>query len=469
MANTIQIDGINVYSNPVFVTDCSFPIVNWQKSCKMDDVRANLPIHIGFWNHNTVAPALTGVQYEIKKTPTPSGNACLNDLGVVTSKSDLCELIAPNMVLAGLKTPVLDLFQTRDEFCRRRNILSKQWCVFNPDGTLALGNKIAIEFDRYLMSTVYTALINEIYKYAIIGDSANSSVIFKPNEPDGLYTQLKAGWDQSAAYPCPNVWNVATEIDWADMTGKPVGTLASPDDVTVAGKTITVMGVTYQIPVGLNLAQFFDQLWIDRVVADTENVGGASMWELHIPQGQGNCLLKAASCMKPCDKDGCNAFLNDPGLRDRYARNYTQRIIELYPSGYRLPMFESNNLTNEMWFGPRDVGGRPTYGLFFDDMTRYFTGTLVNGVYAGKEGFGWNDEYDPLGLIPSNMLMSAQPGGLEDRAIYWEMHRTGHCIEGSMLARFAVLVCERHLWLHIKNCVCPTLIQVCADPVTVVP
>jgi hypothetical protein len=341
--------------------------------------------------------------------------------------------------------------------------------VFNSDGTLALGNPIAVQFDRYLMTTVYTALINEIFRVAITGDSANASVIFKPTEPDGLYTQLKAGWEQSATSPCPQVWNICTTIDWADLTGKAAGVMASPDDVTVVGKTITVHGKTYAIPAGLNLPAFFEQLWIDRIVQDTAGVGGAGMWELHVPRGQKQCMLQAAGCMKPCSSANCNAFLNDPQLRDRYARNYNNSIVELYPSGRQLPMFESNYLQNEMWFGPKDVGGRPTYGLFFDDMTRYFTGSLINNATWGREGFGWNDDYDPLALIPSDMLRSAQPGGLEDRAIYWSLRRDENCIKGSMMARFALLACERHLWLNIRNITCPTLIDACATPITVIP
>lgn len=453
MADSIlTLDGVRVDSAPVFMPDCNFPVTDWANCCYRDDFVNNFPIHVGHWSKNTKAPAIIGKKFKVK-TPAASTDDCELSIATVSTEMESCELVAPNMVDLALKTPDIKLTDLEEEFCRRRNILRGQLCVFNADGSLNPGNPWTFDFVKFAMTSVYSTLINELMRVAVEGDSANANPIFSPNEFDGFFTQLMGGWDQGSATPCPDTFNKATIIDWAALTG--TTGCASPDSRTIAGQSITIYGKTYQVPEGYNLAQFIDELWIPRIEKEANCVGGVTAWDMIVSEGFPTCFLKSTACMQPCNT--CANFFSDPNLRDKYAMAQTSKVAE-FLSGRRLPMMESSYVNDgDIWLGPRSVGGRPTYGLFVDDMDRFFG----NYRYANGDGYGQYDgTYDPFGIMPANELRN----NLEDRSVYWTLQRRGICVRGIMMMRAGVLTCSRNLFVKFTNVCCPSMINKCDTP-----
>ena len=454
----LKIDGLSIDSNPVFAVDCSFPITDFANCCERDDVIDNLPIHIGRWPRNTKAPAISKRKVKVKAA-TASKDDCLPGFPVVSVELDTCELIAPNMVDLGAKTGELKYSDVLDDFCNRRRVLPEQICVFDDNGNLAPGNEISEVFILDAMSVVFQTIAREHARVAMVGDDANTNDIFQPNEFNGFYTQLKGGWDTGST-ACPASYNTCTTIDWADLTGK---TDPEPGDRTVSGKTITAFGKTYSLPVGLNLPDFLDTLWIDKVQQTLDCVGGVTAWEMHAPLGFRACYLRAEACMKPCST--CFDMIDDR-IRSLYQKSVSGKFATLL-TGRSFPILESRYVeSNELWFGPRTVGGRPTYGLFLDNMDRYFgRGPKINAL---NEGYG-----NPGASISANSLIKMPSSELEQRiesiTAYWNLIRRGICISGFEMMRAGMLTCSRNAWLRVINVKCPTMIDACDDLIEFVP
>lgn len=470
-----ELDGVSIASDPIFMEDCSFPIAVWNDCCdESDDVVKNLEMRLGWWSGGAKLPVLHSQKISIKTSTATGGDACNFVAPIASANSEKCELNAPKMKIISVRTPQWNVMERVDEFCRRRSINgNSQWCVFDQNGNLITYNsqgvnQLAIDFEKWNMQVAYTALISEAVRNFIHGDSANSNPVFLEDgkEIDGLYSQLLKGWDNTVGSECPDKWNVATTIDWGALVGKAVG---SPTDKTIAGQTIALPnGSTCPVPEGLNLAEFFERVWLDRIVKQTNCKGGVNAWEMHVPEFMGRCLVEAATCIQPCGN--CASFLNDPGLRDRFSSNVNDNIVQLYPSNRRLTLWESTALNgkNEIWFGPRSVGGRPSYVAFWDDMSRYFSG-LPQLPGASRYGIAQNG-YNPGNLLPKQELVSGKVATLEDRALFWEMKRSGLCLQGQFIGRVGILACNRHLWARFTNVACAgACVDACTPSVSIVP
>lgn len=466
-----ELNNVCIASNDIFLTDCSFPIAVWNDCCdEVDDVMRNLPMRMGWWSQKATQPVIHSGYIELAPSNcAPAMEDCapascgFKPAPIARAFASNCMLKVPQMKLISAKSDIWNTTERIDEFCQMRSINSNsQWCVFDQNGQIitrnsAGVNKLAIDFERWNMQIPYTALVSEALRTFIHGDKANDNMIFNVSdgkEIDGLYSQLLTGWESVVGAECPDKWNTASTIDWSVLTGK-VG-CASPEDKTIAGVSITLSnGQVCPVPEGYNLPEFFEWIWLGRIVKAAKCKGGVDSWEMHVPEEFGKCFIKAATCIQPCGN--CASFLNDPGMRDRYSNAIANNLVTLYPSGRTLPMMESNALNgkNEIWFGPRSVGGRPSYVAFWDDMSRYFSGLPT---LNGTTGYGIaQNGYNPHNLIPQSELVNSKIATLEDMALHWEMHRFNHttCLQGSFMGRIGMLACNRHLWLRVKNVCCP--------------
>ncbi len=448
--------GVTLESGAFFNRDCHFPITDLIRRCPPDEVTRNMPTMMGSWEDNTIAPSITDFDHEVDYTANV-GDECR--AAIVRATLTTCELTVPNMECITLETPRLNWKNLYRRFCKMRNILPGQMCVFNPDGSLAVGQPYTVDFIKFALTSLSDTMAKLVTRSALSGDEANQ------NEFDGLYTQLDAGWGASQTTPenptCGDEFNIATVIDWNALTG---GTgLASPEDRTIAGQQITVWGETCDIPAGLNLAEFLEDIWIDKVnVTWADAFGGVDMWEGHVRHGQAKCLINAAACMQPCGLEGSNII--DPDLRERFARLRTQNLVQLYPSRRQFPMYQTRYIPeNQMRFGPRSIGGRPTYGMFFENMDDYL-GMLQGTLYG--QGRGYQEPRDMLLPITQDFLNF----GFENQAIFWDLFKeTAFCVRATMMACAGLLACSRHLWLTINNLNCAdTCITQCDERLTFV-
>lgn len=455
----IDIEGVDIRSAPIFARDCSMPIVNWIQECPPDEVFANMMINIGSWEDDTTAPAFTDYTRTIQLVD--------DDCEVPTLQTSYteCELIAPNMAEISLGTPRTNWKELRTNFCRQRPILPNQFCPFDQNGNFAPGTQYDMNFYTFMLSELKTAIAELVVDAAMKGDNANV------NEFDGLYNQLENGWQSSAGNACDDRYNIAQVIDWAALTGDPHGTgFAGPDDVTIAGQTVTWWGNVYNVPEGINLAQLFEDMWIDAVNINWANSkGGVDVWEAHIPWGQAKCLLNTAACMHACQTCGSE----DSAIRvdnevafERIQRLMDLTVMELRPSGVQIPLMQSQNVDpNTMWLGPGSIGGRPSYVLFFDQISRHLGlfDTDMNG------GFGVN-EFPTDALTQMTRDSLATHGGFETETLYHYVHQpTVKCVKAAMIMCAGLLVCNRHLWLKIENLDCCNAIEPCDDHKTVLP
>jgi hypothetical protein len=448
---------VTLESASFFNRDCHFPITDLIKRCPPDEVMANIPTMLGAWADGTIAPSITDYD-DIIDYVTNAADECR--AAIVRSEMTTCELLVPDQACMTLETPQLNWKDLYTRFCRSRNILPGQMCVFNPDGSLAIGQPYTVDFIRFSLTTLSRAMAKILTRNVLIGDDAN------PNEFDGVYTQLDGGWlpsPQGVEQTCGDEFNIATVIDWNALTG---GTgCASPDDVTIAAQVVNIWGVDCPIPEGLNLAEFLEDFWIEKVNVEWANAfGGVDAWEAHVRHGQAKCLINAAACMQPCSLD---ASLFDTGLRDRFRRMRLSNLVQLYPSGTTFPMLQTRYIDeNQMRFGPRSVGGHPTYGMFFENMDDYLAQLSgVGGLYGSGRGFVPPTK-DTLLPITQDFLNF----GFEDSAIFWDLFKeTAFCVRASMMACAGVITCGRHLWLTVNNVCCEdTCITQCDERLTLI-
>lgn len=439
----LTIDGVNPLSAPVFATDCAFPITNWITYMPGDDVLQNMPIRLGNWADGTIAPQIVSASYAIVTTGAVS-DACT--FPVVSGAMTTCDQVVPNMAEVGVQSDLLNIREMAGDFCRRRRILPEQLCVFDQSGNFAPGEDVMFgrPFFNFVMNELITSHATWLYHSALVGDDSN------PFEFDGLYTQLTGGWGVASGSPgnCSADLNTEAVIDWGALTGIPTG--AGPGEKTAAGATVTIWGTTFDVEAGLTLPEVLDRYWFSKVEHDwTANRGGVTQWELHMPYGQWACAARAAACVQPCSPNEVVAYINDADLRNRYIAMNADKAITFFPSQRRLPVFESNLMPANTWrLGPRSVGGRPTYGLFFDDLDRYYSNfgvATIDGAYGYPSQTGF---FPPI-TAPD---IRAQ---LEARAIHWDIFRTTpKCFRASIMAVAGMIVCSRHLWLRIDNVNC---------------
>lgn len=451
--DVVTMDAVSLESSAVLFRDCSFPITDARKYCPPDDVLLNFPTFIGEWENNTLAPAIR--TQEITVDTTDVVDAC--DTAVVSGALTSCSLVAPNQKKIKLRTETLDWTELRSQFCRQRNISTAQLgMVILPNGQFDMGNPYVIDFARFAMAQVARAMMQIISDSVLNGDYSN------PFEVDGLYNQLTYGWgNPQTGTPCPAAINVRQTINWSTLTGGNGSTPASPDAVTTA-QNVTLWGVSRAVPAGLNLAEFLETLWFDAVERNyADAAGGVSMWEAHVPFGAAHCFLSTAACMQPCQVTG--DF--DPEIRERYRRMRQTKIAELYPSGRSFPMMESRGVdANTMWIGPREIGGRPTYGVFFWNLNRYFASLGGMSNVYGKS-YGMPPEEPLLPDLSNNLNVLP----LESIAFQQDVIKTSiDCLQFAMMAYYGVLVAARHLWLEITQVACQSFVDACDDDITII-
>lgn len=455
----VDIEGVDIRSAPIFARDCSLPIVNWIQECPPDEVFENMMIMIGSWEDDTTAPAFT----DFTRTVTLTDDDC--DVPTLQTSYTECELIAPNMDEISIGTGNMNWKDLKQHFCRSRPILPNQMCVFDSSGNFAPGEPYSMNFFQFAMSELKRYMGEQVVTAALTGD------VSEVNQIDGLYTQLENGWTQSAGNACDDRYNIAQVIDWAALTGDPNGNgLAGPDDVTIAGQSVTFWGNNYPVPEGINLAQFFEDLWINAVEINwARKFGGVDIWEAHIGWDMAKCLVNTAACMTACQTCGGE----NPTIRtdnevvfERVQRLWDANMIELRPSNTQIALLQSQQVEeNTMWLGPGSIGGRPSYVLFFDQISRHLD--LYDTDMMG--GFDVNRfADDPLTQMTRSSLM--ENGGFETETLYYFLHQTSiKCIEAQMIMCMGLIACNRHLWLKVENLDCCAIVEDCDDHITVIP
>lgn len=454
MTTVVEIAGVDIRSAPILNRDCAFPITNLSRRCPGDQIFENMPIYFGGWEDGTIAPAITDVRH----TVTPPGGSCAPCVpdgcrnGTVATQIDACELLAPNMKCIGLDTQVLQWRDLLTHFCRQRNLARNQVTIFGPNGELDYSRPWALDMVQFALKGVWDTLGRLIVDGAIAGDYSEAYQI------DGILTQIENGWTPSPSTPCADEYNVAQVINWATLTGKDQPTA---DDVTIAGQSIIVWGVPYSVPAGLNLAEFLDDLWIEKIRTEGMCSGDITEWEMFAAWGESKCMANAAACIRPCSS--CD---DDPMARERLRNFRNGRMVELYPSGLEFKMLESRNVApHTLFFGPKTINGNPTYALFVDGIDSYLS-MLPNDPFdrispVDVMGMGM----DSPSICEENWRME-----IEERGVFVDLHRVGdNCVQGTTQICIGALATARHLWLKVENIYCATLIGDCDSPVTVLP
>lgn len=451
------VDGVNAWSAPVFYRDCSAPITQLKQWQPDNQVAKNFPVFLGWWPNNRVAPSITKQEIQIDI----SGLATECDAAVVTASASSCEFIMPNMKEVKLESPMLNLMEMLEPICAQRNILPQTMAgmIFNADGSVKEGTyysqnivNAALHAQRIAAQWVFT-------KYAQIGDSAE---VF---QVDGLYTQLENGWT-AGDIDCGDEFNVAQSINWFYLTDEAavassVGS-SSPDAVTVTGKTVTLHGVSYDVPAGLNLAQFLDRFWFRYIHQGFTYPYGEVMWEMHTHSGEDYCLRESIACIQPCGND--SNF--DKEVRQRWVDVHNTDIMTLKPSGQSFALLQSPEVdSGTYWLGPRSIGGTPTYGLAFQPLAPYWTqlGEATRQLYGQQ--FGQWEAEDMLIWEDQTFIQQ----NFDDIAFLTDVYKQSmSCLKAGMMFKYGVVASARHLWLKITGLGCSTIISTPDDSVVII-
>lgn len=430
--------------------DCAMPITRITKRMGTDEVLMNMPVFLGYWEDNTTLPVELGQAIDIDTSVV--ADDC--DVAVVDADLTEGELIAPNMRKIKLASKVMQVDQLIPAFCRQRRILQRELgLILNPDGTINAGNEYAVDFARFALATVSKAMAQLLAQRIMRGDESEEFGI------DGLYTQFTNGWAQGTP-TVPSYLNEALVIDWGALTDATGPT--TPDDVTAAGKTISLWGEIVDVPAGINLAELIEDFLIPAIeVHWTDSEGGVSAWEFHVPPGQKRCMLNTAACIRPCS--GMNIDF-DADLRALLSNLRARDVVRLFPSGREIPMWESPHVEdNVMWFGPRAVGGSPTYGVVFQDMNELFSAIGVLGSTYGQ-GNGYFNADEPL----LTDYRDGMEGPFEARAVHNDIHKVSiDCVQASLMVKAGVLAVARHLWVKFTNVTCATFVTNVNSGVTI--
>jgi hypothetical protein len=453
--NIVDVGGVNLNSHPILQRDCAFPVTNLSTHCPPDQVFQNMPVVYGGWEDGVTAPAIIGTGYTIHTTdPCPPSEPCLDACRspIVNMNLDVCELLAPSMKCIFLGTPIMDWRTVISRFCRQRNILAAGVNIFDRNGLLDYSQRSTLDFVKFSLQAVWDTLGQLIVYNATAGDASQQ------NQWDGLYTQLRGGWEPATANPCPDQFNREQSINWADLTGKTAGQLASPDDCTMANKTVTIWGKTFNVPAGLNLAEFVDDLWIPKIEAEGACKGEVNAFEMHVGWGQAKCFINTVACMK-----ACNACEEDPDQRMRLMDFNKKMMVELFPSGTRLPILQSRYIeANTIRIGPRLINNEPTYALFIEDMDKWLSMLPTGSPQGPFDKFRFRGEPDYSFLCDTDWAKQ-----IESRGIYWNLRPVeDKCIKGVSQMCGGVLATARHLWLRIENVTCGSFVESCDLPVT---
>lgn len=451
------VDGVDAWSAPVFYRDCAAPITNMRGWQPDNQVAANMPVVLAWWPDDMVAPAITKQEVQIDI----SGLATECDAAVVTASASSCDFIVPNMKEVKLESPTLNLMEMLKPICRQRGIMPERMAgmIFNADGSVIEGAPYAQNIVNAALHAQRIAAQWVFTKYSQIGDSAETFQV------DGLYTQLESGWT-AGDEDCGDAYNVAQSINWYYLTeesalASSVGS-SSPDALTVAGKTVNLHGVSYDVPVGLNLAQLLDRLWFRYIHQGFTYPFGEVMWEMHSRSGEDYCLRESIACIQPCGND--SNF--DKDVRQRWQDVHTTDIMKLMPSGQTFALVQSTEVdSGTYWLGPRSIGGTPTYMLAFQPLAPYYQQLgEIQRLQYGQQFGQWQAEDK---LIWEDQTYIQQK--FDDIAFLTDVHKESmSCLKAGMMFKYGFIASARHLWLKITGIGCDTWVRTVDDSVVVI-
>lgn len=445
----VTIDGSDALTDAGFLgRDCAFPITRIEKTLLEDQVIAQMPMFIGYWNTGTIQPVLLTQTFDVDTS------VVIDDCDTAEVSADLTEgeLIAPDQVKIKLASKNLQVDKLIPAFCRTRNILpADQRNLLNGDGTLNTGSPYSIDFARFVFSSLARTFSAILADRLLRGDASEDFGL------DGLYTQLENGWEQGSP-TVPVGLNKASTFSWGAKVGTTPGT---PDMLIDASQTFTLQGAaSTPLPVDYNLAQFLEDFYIPFIEAHWAKVEN---WEIHVPAGMARCLVRTAACLQPCNN--ADGGIWDTEMRTRYADLNNRMVVRLYPSGREIVILESPHVeANTMWIGPRSIDGRPTYAAVWRDMDEMFSslGILQQGFYGGSNGQFVDSEPLLTDLIPGADIP------FEGRVIRQDVTKSSiDCVRAGLMGVVGVLAFERHLWLKLTDITCATYVEALTSGVNI--
>lgn len=437
------IDGVNVWGAGILSRNASFPITNLRTFRPHNDVQADMPVFVGWYEDGMKAPVIINQNVTIDTTTLTDecGSA------TVSMAASSCDFIAPNMKYVPLKTEQLNANDLLRPIARQRRVAPEALhnLVWDSSGNF-------IEGTPYRQNVLRTAgkTLEQANKYlytnnATQGDAANAL------ECDGLYQQLDNGWT-AGDEDCGDEHNIAQVINWYYLTTEGVEATAtgfnSPDAVTVTGKTIDFHGrEDVPVPAGINFAEFLDELWIEYLEVNHLEPYGEPTWEAHIPLGEKRSWQNMITCLQPCDRDSSN----DDDVRNRWEANANRTMLELKPSGKEFTMRCNPDLDEgTVYFGPRTLGGVPTYGAFFKPLNPYWQqlGAEMQMAYGQMDGVINHDDmllWDDQTYVEQNFETLAFKTSFRFDA------GSQNCFRLYTQFQMGVLVALRHMWLKVTG------------------
>lgn len=450
MAGTdvISIDGVEVESAAIMGRDCAWPITDLRLQIPDDKVIDHFPVLTGWWQDDVEAPSILKQEFNVDTTVIVDN--C--DSAVVDASLTSCDFVTPNMKLLSLESKELQLEDLLAPMCYQRGVNVQAFAdmVFDSNGRVRSGTQYTKNIVRSALAVIDHVMRDRIAYSALRGDAGNLLQV------DGLYTQLDGGWTDGSN-SCGDTNNLAQSIDWNALTDGS-GT-ASPDDTVGAAKTVTLWGTVYNVPQGINLAQLLERLWMPAVEQNFTRRFGDVQWEMHIRSGEDYCIRNTVTCMQPCSNDSNY----DPNVRERWVHFHSTDIMRLMPTGKEFALMQTPQMaTNTLRFGPRTIGGNPTYALFFQSLNDYWKQLpRFNNIYGVGHG---GAQQDPIILADKTFLQNH----FDEMAFQWDVRKTSmKCFKVGQMAKIGVLAMARHLWLTINNVACDTWVDVPASNVKI--
>lgn len=432
----INLDGVALANAtaPLIFQTCRFPIMDVRRYRVPDEVVQNMPTFIGGWGVATIAPALDTQVINID-TVTNAADACR--FPIVAISLEGCSWVAPNQRVIGVESEQINWATLVARYCTLANINTERiGQIFNRDGTLVEGNPYTLNIVRFATALLREALGITFTRSAIEGDESNV------NEFDGLYTQIDNGWENGSD-ACAATLNTGNVVNWDLLTGGSGAGVASPDAETVA-TTVTLWGQSFTVPEGWTLGDFL-AMYAEAAQANYGR-GVEVAWEMHAPSGWRMAVLKALSCITLCN---ATTFLTDTVI-ERYERLVAGKVAELFGYGLTFPVLETGYLpANTLRFGPRELGGIPTYGLVFENIVEVLRALnpLGEALYGSGQGAIPGDD-EPLMAMTREKIANR----FEALAMHWDFTKvTAICVRASALLKAGLLATDRHLWLKLTN------------------
>ncbi|MBK8035305.1 MAG: hypothetical protein IPK17_38535 [Chloroflexi bacterium] len=432
----ITLDGVALAnaSAPILFQTCRFPIMDLRRYRQPDEVVQNMPTFVGNWADGTIAPAIDSQVINVDTT-TNAADACR--FPIVSVALGGCNWIAPYMKVIGLESEQINWAQLVTAYCTVANLqLDRLGQIFNADGTLVAGNPYTLNIVRFATALLRETLGLTFTHSALLGDYSNV------NQFDGLYNQIDNGW-VNGSDACDSTLNAGNAVNWDTLTGGDGSGTASPDDVTVA-TTVTLWGQSFDVPAGWTLADFL-AMYAEAAQANYGR-GQQVAWEMHAPSGWRMAVLKALSCIQLCN---ASTFMSDD-LIARYERLVSGKIAELFGYGLTFPVLETAYTgANTLRFGPRELGGVPTYGLVLDNIVNVLRALnpLGQALYGSGQGRMPGDTEPLLGMTREKIV-----NRFEASTIHWDFSKVSPiCVRASIMLKAGMLATDRHLWLKITN------------------